>query len=596
MKIQERVESLRQLMEREKMDFYVVPTDDFHGSEYVGDYFKARTFMTGFTGSAGVFVLSKEFAGLWTDGRYFLQAAEQLKDTGITLMKMGEEGVPRVAEYIGSHLSDGQTLGFDGRVISAGFVEEVRENLQGKKMQVAYEKDLVNEIWQDRPELSCEPVWILDEKYSGRSYREKILEVRNAMKEKGADVLLLTALDDIAWLFNIRGNDIAYNPVVLSYALITEEKVHLFLQKNALDPQVRKVLEEDQVLLQEYHEIYEYVKTLSAESILLDDHLTNYALLHNLPENIRLIKDVTPVMMLKSIKNPTEIQNMRNAHVKDGVAVTKFMYWLKKNAGVLDMDELSVDEKLTGFRKEMDGYIELSFETIAGYGEHGAVIHYSATEETNAKIYPEGFLLVDSGAQYMEGTTDITRTFALGPVTEDMKKHFTLVLKGNLNLGAARFRQGCTGENLDILARRPLWEAGLDYNHGTGHGVGYLLNVHETPNRISWQHSGGYLENEPVREGRVISNEPGLYLAGAYGIRLENLMVCQKAEKNEYAQFMKFETLTLVPFDLDAVDVALLDSRERELLNEYHAEVYEKISPYLEEEEKNWLKQATRAV
>ncbi|MGN0334760.1 MAG: aminopeptidase P family protein [Lachnospiraceae bacterium] len=596
MTVKERVEMLRALMKREGMDVYVVPTDDYHGSEYVGKYFEARKFMTGFTGSAGVFAVTKDFAGLWTDGRYFLQAASQLAGSDITLMKMGEEGVPGVSEFIGNTMQEGETLGFDGRVISAGFMEAVNAQLKGKTIRVSYDKDLVDEIWTERPQLSCEPVRLLDEAYSGISFAEKLTAVREQMSARGAEALVLTALDDIAWLFNFRGNDIAYNPVALSYAVVTLKDVRLFIQKKALDEDVCRALEAGNVTVSEYNDVYEYVKTLAAKSIWVDDEKMNYALMSNLPAAAKLIKDATPATMMKSVKNETEKENLRKAHLKDGVAVTKFMYWFKQNVGRVEMDELSVDRKLESYREAMRNYVEPSFSTIAGYGDHGAVIHYAATEESNAKIRPEGLLLIDSGGHYLEGTTDITRTFAAGPVTEEMKKHFTLVLKGNLNLAAVKFLYGCTGANLDAIARGPLWAEGLDYKHGTGHGVGYLLSVHESPNRIAWNAGKSHSEKGPIEEGRVLSNEPGLYFPGKYGIRLENLMLCRKAEKNEYGQFMEFETLTLVPFDLDAVDASLLSGREKMILNDYHAEVYEKLSPYMTEEEKVWLAHATRAV
>ncbi len=591
-----RIEKLRELMKREGMNIYVVPTDDFHSSEYVGDYFKARTFMSGFTGSAGIFVVTEDFAGLWTDGRYFLQAAAELQGSEVVLMKMGEEGVPTVPEFIGKELKEGETLGFDGRVISAGFMEAVSAQLGGKAVKIAYDKDLVDEIWTDRPALTCEPVWHLEERYSGMSCSAKIAAVREKMAGRGAGALVLTALDDIAWFFNFRGNDIAYNPVALSYAVVTMKQVTLFIQTKALKEEVKAALEKDEVQLQEYNDVYEFVKTLKEDVIWIDDEKINYALMNNLPKEAKLLKDTTPVQLMKSVKNEVERENIRRAHIKDGVAVTRFMYWLKKNVGKIEMDELSVETELENYRKAQEGYIEPSFTTIAGYGEHGAIVHYSATEETNAKIRPEGFLLVDSGGQYLEGTTDITRTFAVGPVTEEMKKHFTLVLKGHLNLAAAKFRYGCTGANLDAIARGPLWAEGLDYNHGTGHGVGYLLSVHEMPNRIVWNTRKGHCENEPIEEGRLFSDEPGIYLTGKYGIRLENLLFCKKAEKNEFGQFMDFETITFVPFDLEAVDVALLNDRERTLLNQYHAQVYAKIAPHLPQEEAIWLAEVTRAV
>lgn len=590
------IERLRTQMESEGIHYYVVPTDDFHSSEYVGDYFQTRAWLSGFTGSAGTLLVGKEFAGLWTDGRYFLQASQQLQGTGITLMKMGQEGVPTLVDYLAEHLEDGMTLGFDGRCVSAGFADRLKKKTEGKAICIRYEKDLADEIWEDRPALSKKPVWFLEDENCGASRQEKFAQMRKKMAERGAESLLLTSLDDIAWLFNMRGSDVAYNPVVLSFCILTDTEVRLFIQKDALKKEQEAMLSGEGIIIDEYLNVYEYVKHLQAKTIWIDDQKTSYTLMENLPKGIALIEDLTPAAYAKAVKNIKEQENVRAAHVKDGVAVTKFMYWLKKNAGKLPMTEISIAEYLRSLRAEMPGFLDESFAPIAGYADHGAIIHYSATEESSAELKPEGLLLLDTGAQYTDGTTDITRTFALGEVSEQAKKHFTMVLKANLRLGGVKFREGCTGPNLDILSKGVFWEEGLDYNHGTGHGVGYVLNVHETPNSIRWQVRDSYGEQQPFEEGMITSNEPGFYLEGQYGIRLENLMLCKKAEKNEYGQFMEFETLTLVPFDLDAVDMELLENRDRKLLNEYHRKVYETISPYLTEEESAWLAQATRAV
>lgn len=591
-----KLEKLRVLMSAEGMDYYVIPTDDFHASEYVGKHFQARAWISGFTGSAGTLLVGKDFAGLWTDGRYFLQAADQLAGTGIDLMKMGEEGVPTLTAYLAEHLEEGNTLGFDGRCVSADFVAELEEALGDKKIRIAYEKDLVGEIWQDRPALSKKPAWFLEEENCGLTRPEKIRKVREAMKEKGAESLLLTSLDDIAWLFNMRGGDIAYNPVVLAFCLVTEKEVRLFIQRGSLNAEQEISFAMEGILLDSYLNVYEYVKTLKEGSIWVNDQKTSYALMENLPKEMKQIRDLTPVASMKCIKNEKEQENMRIAHLKDGVAMTKFMYWLKNQAGKIPMTEISVAEKSKEFRAAQEGFVEESFDAICGYGPHGAIIHYSATEETNAQIKPEGLLLLDSGAQFLEGTTDITRTFAMGPVTEEEKRNYTMVLRGNLRLGAVQFKEGCTGENLDLAARAPFWEAGLDYNHGTGHGVGYVLNVHEAPGRINWKGRGGYGENGTVQAGMIISNEPGFYPEGKHGIRLENLILCQEAAVTEYGRFLKFETLTLVPFDLEAVDTEALDAREKQLLNDYHSRVFEKLSPYMTEEECTWLRHATRAI
>lgn len=591
-----KLEKLRNLMNETGIDYYVIPTDDFHASEYVGDYFQAREYVSGFTGSAGTLLVGKEFAGLWTDGRYFLQASLQLDGSGIELMKMGVEGVPSLIEYLKEHLTADMTLGFDGRCVSAGFVEDLKGALNGAEIKIVYDKDLVGQMWEERPALSRKPAWFLEEENCGASRREKIANVRDEMKKNGAEALLLTSLDDIAWLFNMRGNDIEYNPVVLSFCIITEKEVRLFIQKGSLNAEQEIKFVMEGVLLDSYLNVYEYIKTLEVSSIWLNDQKTSYALMENLPKDIQIIKGMTPIAYTKCVKNAKEQENMRAAHLKDGVAMTKFMYWLKTNAGKASMDEISVAKCVKDFRKAQEGFVEESFATICGYGPNGAIIHYSATEESNAEIKPEGLLLVDSGAQYLEGTTDITRTFAMGPVTAEEKKNFTTVLRSNLRLGSVVFKEGCTGENLDMVARQPIWEEGLDYNHGTGHGIGFVLNVHETPARINWKGRSGYGENDSLKPGMIVSNEPGFYKEGAHGIRLENLILCQEAAVTEYGRFLNFETLTLVPFDLDAVDVTLLEGKEKQLLNDYHSRVYKELSAYMTEEELVWLKNATRAI
>lgn len=591
-----RLEKLRNLMKESGITWYVIPTDDFHASEYVGDFFQAREYISGFTGSAGTLLVGMEFAGLWTDGRYFLQAADQLAGSGITLMKMGVEGVPTLPDYLAAHFTENDTLGFDGRCLSAGFMEECKDAMGEKPLRVVYDRDLVGEIWTDRPALSKKPAWFLKDEQCGASFEEKLADVREKMKARGAESLLLTSLDDIAWLLNMRGDDIAYNPVVLAFCVVSASEVHLFIQRGSLNAEQEIRLVKAGVYLEDYLSVYEFVKNLTVKSIWLNDQKTSYALMENIPAAVRKLKGMTPVAAAKCVKNATEQEAMRRAHLKDGVAMTKFMYWLKKNVGKVEMTEISAAEQLREFRAAFDSFVEESFTTICGYGAHGAIIHYHAVPETNAQIRPEGLLLVDSGGQYFEGTTDITRTFALGPVTDEEKRHFTTVLRSNLRLGSVVFKEGCTGENLDMVARQPLWEEGLDYNHGTGHGIGFVLNVHETPARISWKGRPGYGENAVFVPGMIVSNEPGVYPAGKHGIRLENLILCQEAQTNEYGRFLKFETLTIVPFDLDAVDVTLMDEKEKSLLNNYHARVYREISPYLTAEENEWLLEATRAV
>ncbi len=594
--IPERLEKLRALMAERDIDAYLVPTSDFHESEYVGHYFKCREFITGFTGSAGTAVITKDKAALWTDGRYFVQAGSQLAGTTVTLQKMGQEGVPSIEEYLLEQIPQGGTLAFDGRVVNTAEGEALEDTLGEQDIAISCQEDLIDQIWTDRPELSAEPVWVLDEKYAGKAASEKISDLREAMKKEGAGVHVLTTLDDIVWLLNIRGNDVECNPVVLSYLFISEESVILYLNEKVVNEEVRRYLTGIGVEIRPYNSIYEDVKNLHNQSVMLEKSRTNFALTQLLDESNEILNIQNPTALMKAIKNPIEIENMKKAHIKDGVAVTRYMYWLKKNIGKIPMDEISVSDHLWELCKEQEGCLGLSFPTISAYGANAAMCHYSATEESNAKLEPKGLYLVDSGRQYYEGTTDITRTIALGELTQEEKEHFTLVAMSMLRLGAVRFLYGCRGLNLDYVAREPLWSRGLNYDHGTGHGVGYLLNVHERPNGIRWKMVPERQDNCVLEAGMINSDEPGIYIEGSHGIRTENLVVCVKDEKNQYGQFMKFEYLTYVPIDLDAIDKSLMRPEDVELLNQYHRAVYEKISPYLEGDEKEWLKEATREI
>ncbi len=595
MTVNERITALRERMKEKKIDAYLVPTDDFHASEYVGEYFKCRKYITGFTGSAGTAVIMQDMAGLWTDGRYFIQAAAQLEGTGVDLFKMGEPGVPTIHQFLEEKLGEGMCLGFDGRTISAKEASELSEALGKKGASLSVDYDLAGEVWEDRPALSCEPVMELDVKWAGESRADKCAKIRKAMEEKGADAFVLTSLDDIAWLLNIRGGDVHCCPVVLSYLVMTQKEIKLFANENAFPAEVLDALAKDGVTLLPYDSIYEYVKTFAKDmKVLLCKQKANSRLVSNIPAEVEILDEENLTLLPKAIKNPVEVENERIAHIRDGVALTKFIYWLKKNVGKIPMTELSAEEKLYSFRAQQENFIDNSFDPIISYGVHAAINHYSATPETDIPIEPRSFLLADTGGNYYEGTTDTTRTIVMGPVTDEQKKFFTAVLRGMLNLGNAKFRYGCTGVNLDYLARGPLWELGQDFNHGTGHGVGYLLNVHEEPNSFRWKVVPG--NNAVLEEGMITSDEPGYYVEDGYGIRHENMIVCKKAEKTQFGQFMCFEFLTMVPFDLDAVVPEQMTAHERELLNNYHAQVYEKISPYLDEDEKAWLKEATRAI
>ena len=595
--IRERLEKLRQVMRNEGIDVYLVTTNDFHSSEYVGDYFKCRRYITGFTGSAGTAVISGTDAKLWTDGRYFIQAAAELEGTGVELMKSGQPDVPTIQEYLKKHMTKGQVLGFDGRCVPYEYAEELEKTLAENEVSIVYEKDLFDQIWTDRPQLSKAPVQILDVKYCGQSRSDKFKKIRSLMQEKKADLFVLTSLDDIAWLFNIRGNDVECNPVVLAYAVLTEGEAILYGQAEAFTDEVMEELSKDGVQLKPYNDIYEDMKLIPLEkTVFIDEKRANHAMVKNISQNVKVINDTNLTLLPKAIKNSTEVENERIAHIKDGVAVTKFMFWLKKNIGRMKITELSAARYLESLREQGENYMGPSFEPIVAYGPNAAMCHYSPTEESDTELLPEGFVLFDTGGQYLEGTTDITRTVALGPCSREQKVHFTAVLKGHLNLAAAKFLYGVRGVNLDSLARIPLWEMGLDYNHGTGHGVGYYLNVHEEPNGFRWKIVPERFDSAIFEEGMITSNEPGLYLEGKYGIRTENMIVCVKDKETEYGKFLKFENLTMVPIDLDAIDVDSLQQVDRDRLNAYHRQVYEKISPYLEAEERQWLKEVTREI
>ena len=606
--IRDRLDALRKLMKERGMDAYMIPTADFHESEYVGEHFKCREYMTGFTGSAGTALITMDEACLWVDGRYYVQAAAQLKDSTMTMMKMGQEGVPSLGAYLEDKMPEGGCLGFDGRVVNAAEGLALEEMLRQRGARISYGEDLAGMIWQERPELSAEPTWVLDERYAGKSAWDKIADVREAMEKVHASVHVLTSLDDIAWLLNIRGNDILYNPVVLSYALVTMDQLYLFVNSSVLEGKaypyledskgisVREYLERTGVTVMPYDGVYDMVEELKNEKVLLEKCRINYAVYRLIDGSNKVIDRMNPTASMKAVKNDVEIENEKRAHIKDGVAMTKFIYWLKKNTGRIPMDEISVSDYLGKLRMDQEGCIGLSFATISAYGAHGAMCHYSATPESSIPLEPRGLYLIDSGGQYYEGTTDITRTIAMGPVTDEEKEHFTLVLMSMLRLGDVKFLHGCRGLSLDYAAREPLWRRGLNYEHGTGHGVSYLSSVHERPNGIRFKMVPERQDNAVMEAGMITSDEPGVYIEGSHGIRTENLVLCVEDEKNEYGQFLRFEYLTYVPIDLEVIDREIMSERDVELLNRYHEQVYEKISPYLDEDERVWLAEATRAV
>ena len=595
MTVAERLSALRKCMQDKHIDMYIVPTADFHQSEYVGEHFKARAYITGFTGSAGTAVITLHDAKLWTDGRYFLQAAKELEGTGVTLMKMFEPGVPTIEEYLEAELKSGQTLSFDGRVVSVGEGDAYASIAKKNGAKIDYQEDLIDAIWTDRPPLSEEPVWFLEEKYSGESSKSKLSRIRKEMEDAGCDTHIVSTLDDICWTLNIRGNDIDFFPLVLSYAIIKKDRFELYIDERKLDDKLKSILKKDDVILHPYNDIYEDVKKLPENAtVLIDKAKLNYAIFNNIPASVSIVNKRNPEILMKALKNPVEVENIKKAEIKDSIAHVRFMKWLKENLGKIRITEMSASEKLDEFRAEMGNFIRDSFEPISSYGPHSAIVHYSSSPETDVELKAGSLYLSDTGAGFYEGSTDITRTYALGEVPQKMKDDFTIVAISNLQLASAKFLQGSTGLTLDILARKPFWDRGLNYNHGTGHGVGYLLNIHEGPAGFRYKYRAG--ETEEIQEGMVITDEPGLYIEGSHGIRLENELLARKGVQNEYGQFLYFETITLIPFDLDAINPAILDEENKKLLNAYHKRVYEEIAPYLNEEEKAFLKKYTRAV
>lgn len=588
--IQERLQALRQQMKKSKVQAYIIPTSDFHDTEYVCDYFSSRKYMSGFTGSAGTLVVLMDKAALWTDGRYFIQAAKQLEGSGIQLMKMGVAGTPSIEEYILENLKAGEFVGFDGRTVSANDGRSYKRRFALEGIDVNENLDLVGDIWKDRPALPQSQTFYYPKEYSGKDSAEKLADVRKIMKEKGAKHHIITKIDEIAWLYNIRANDIPSFPVALAYTIVNDEDAVLYIDSSRLDEKSKEALEKDGVKVKDYDKIYKDAKKLK-NMVMIDPSFVNYTLYSALNPG-HVIEENDPVILMKAIKNKTELDHTRNAHLKDGAAVSKFMYWLKQNAPKETETEISAGDKLQSLRKEQDAYIEDSFNAIVAYKDHAAMMHYSSTPESDVILKGEGMLLVDSGGHYMDGTTDITRTFVLGPISEEEKYWFTKALQGHIRLQQAKFLYGCRGLNLDILCRQPLWKEGMDYQCGTGHGVGHLLSVHEAPNGFRWKIVPERNDSAVLEEGMISSNEPGVYEEGKFGIRHENEMTVVKKEANKYGQFMGFENLTFVPFDKDGIDPKLLNPSDIQWLNDYHAQVYDKLKDRLNPEEKEWLQQA----
>lgn len=587
---------LREEMARRGLHAYLIPTADFHGSEYVHAHFQFRRYISGFTGSAGTLVVTPTEAGLWTDGRYFLQAEQQLAGSGITLYRSGVPGTETIYEFLDRTLPDRAHVGVDGRTISFQMGRHLENMLEHKRIILDYRDDLAETVWPGRPPILPQKIWELPVSRTGQSRQEKLEILRQRIQESGANAHLITTLDDIAWLFNLRGGDIPRNPVFFSYCLLTPEETILFLYGEALSPEVRNHLEADGIRIRPYGAIEQALEDLPASCrLLLDTSRVSYTLKRAIPKEIRRVFAPNPTVLLKSIKNPVEISGLREANRRDGAAMVHFLCWLEETVGKKEVTELSAGQYLDACRKQQKDFLDLSFETIAGYGPHGAIIHYQATPETDCPLKPEGFLLVDSGGHYLDGTTDITRTIPLGPVTQEMKTRYTQVLRSMLDLAAARFPHGCRGENLDILARLPLWEEGLDYRHGTGHGIGFLLNVHEGPNRFHWNQSGDK-SGCVLEPGMVTSDEPGYYEDGQFGIRIENDLLCVEGPQTDYGSFLAFEPLTLCPIATAPVDLALLTRQEREQLNQYHRRVWEELSGLLPDKERDWLQKAVQPI
>ncbi len=596
MQVKEKLQVLRGAMKEQNIDMYIIPSADFHQSEYVGEFFKSRAFMSGFTGSVGTLVVTLDGAGLWVDGRYHLQAENELKGSTIDLFKEGLAETQKMQDYISDKLPEGGVLGFDGRVVSAKEGDGYAELAKGKNAKVNADHDLIAAVWTDRPELPTDKAFMLNDDLAGENTNSKLARVREKMAEKNADLNIVGMLDDIAWLYNIRGNDVAYNPVVLAYTIVEKDGAKLFVDESKLTDEIKAALAKENVAVLPYNDIYEYVKTLGSARVLIDAKRVNFSMMNNIDKKAEIIDGINPTLFMKAIKNEVELENNRQAHIKDGVAVTKFMKYLKENATKGTMTELSAEKTIENFRKEQEGFIQPSFHSISAFGANAAMMHYSPSETNNAKIEEGQLYLIDSGGQYYGGTTDITRTYAVGQVSDALKRDFTLVVKGMVTLSMAKFLYGCRGYNLDILARGAVWKYGIDYLCGTGHGIGYMLNVHEAPNGFRWRVVPERFDSEVLEAGMITTNEPGVYIDGSHGIRLENELVARNLEKNMYGQFMDFEVITFTPIDLDALLPELLNSDERDYLNAYHAEVYSKIAPHLNDEEKEWLKGYTRSI
>ena len=589
--IKERIHALRMTFRPNNIKAFIIPSTDPHLSEYVAPYWMSREWISGFTGSAGTAVILMDKAGLWTDSRYFLQAEKELEGSGITLYKEMLPETPSITKFLCQNLKPGESVSLDGKMFSVQQVEQMKEDLAPYQLQVNLFGDPLKNIWKDRPSMPDAPAFIYDVKYAGKSCGEKVAAIRTELKKKGIFALFLSSLDEIAWTLNLRGSDVHCNPVIVSYLLVTQDEVVYFISPEKITQEVNEYLQEQQVSLRKYDEAESFLNSFAGENILIDPKKTNYAIYSAINPACKVVRGESPVTLLKAIRNEQEIAGIHHAMQRDGVALVKFLKWLEASVLSGKETELSVDRKLHEFRAAQPLYMGESFDTIAGYKEHGAIVHYSATEESDVTLQSKGFLLLDSGAQYLDGTTDITRTIALGELTEEEKTDYTLILKGHIALAMAKFPAGTRGAQLDVLARMPIWSHGMNFLHGTGHGVGHFLSVHEGPQSIRMN------ENPIVLQpGMVTSNEPGVYKAGSHGIRTENLTLVCKDKEGMFGEYFKFETITLCPICKKGIIKEMLTAEEVKWFNDYHQTVYKKLSPSLNEEEKKWLLEATKAI
>ncbi|HPR18493.1 MAG TPA: aminopeptidase P family protein [Candidatus Cloacimonadota bacterium] len=590
MTIDKRIEALRELMNEHGFSACIIPSSDAHLSEYVAEHWQARKWISGFTGSAGTMVVTLQKAGLWVDGRYFIQAEKQIKNTEIILFKMRQPGVPDYPDWLYDELEEGDEICVDGSVFSVNNIKSMEQKFSRKNLDIVTKYDLIDRIWQDRPPIPVSQVFLHEDKFAGKSRTEKIEMIREEMKKENLDYHLFTSLDDIAWLFNIRSNEIKYSPVTIAFAVVATDSVHLFIDPQKISSDVQSGLQP--VSIHSYEEITDFLAQLEAgKSILIDPNKTNINLKNAIPKECKIVEKQHLSTLMKAIKNEKEIENLKRCQIRDGVAMVKFLYWLDSNLGKTKITEMSAAEKAAECRSQGEYFFDLSFNSISAYQANAAMMHYAPSHENEVELQPEGFYLLDSGGNYLDGTTDITRTVVLGKLSHEMKRDFTLVLQSHIDLAKAHFLAGATGANLDVLSRHPMWQEGLDYKCGTGHGVGFFLNVHEGPQNFSQS-----LINVPLKPGMVTTDEPGIYLENKYGIRTENTLLCVEDRKTDSGQFYKFEVISYCPIDLRAVLPEMLNDSQKKWLNDYHAMVFENLSPFLDEPEKHWLQEQTQEI